>query len=247
MNTGGYVVIGASGGIGRAVCRILVDKGERVVGGVRDLERAGGDALLAGVSLHEVDAQSWESVDALMGTAQEQLGEISGVALCVGSILLKPAHLTTQAEFELTVSKNLSTAFAVVRSAAKRMMQAKAGSIVLVSSAAATHGFPNHEAIAAAKAGVIGLTLSASATYASYGVRVNCVAPGLTRTGLAGPILGNELALKASQSMHALGRIGEADEVARAIVWLLDSEQSWVTGVTLPVDGGLGRVFSKRR
>jgi len=95
------------------------------------------------------------------------------------------------------------------------------------------------EMIAAAKAGVQGLALSAAATYAPQGVRVNVVAPGLVNTPLAAPITSSEKALETSRAMHALGRIGEPDEVASAIEWLLDPGQGWVTGQVLGVDGGL--------
>jgi NAD(P)-dependent dehydrogenase (short-subunit alcohol dehydrogenase family) len=116
------------------------------------------------------------------------------------------------------------------------------GSIVLVSSAAARLGLANHEAIAAAKAGIIGLTLSSAATYAARGIRVNCVAPGLTRTPMTARLTQNEATLKASTAMHALGRIGEPDDVAGAIDWLLGPESSWITGQVLGVDGGLASV-----
>lgn len=119
------------------------------------------------------------------------------------------------------------------------------GSIVLVSSAAARIGFANHEAIAAAKAGVIGLTLSAAATYGPRHIRVNCVAPGLVRTPMTSRLTANEVALKASTAMHPLGRIGEPEDVAAAIEWLLSPEQSWVTGQVLGIDGGLGSVRSR--
>jgi NAD(P)-dependent dehydrogenase (short-subunit alcohol dehydrogenase family) len=121
----------------------------------------------------------------------------------------------------------------------------KGGSVVLVSSAAARLGLANHEAIAAAKAGVIGLTLSAAATYAARGLRVNAVAPGLVRTPLTARITGSEAALKASTALHALGRIGEPEDVASAIAWLLDPAQSWVTGQVLGVDGGLATLRSR--
>jgi NAD(P)-dependent dehydrogenase (short-subunit alcohol dehydrogenase family) len=100
----------------------------------------------------------------------------------------------------------------------------------------------NHEAIAAAKAGVIGLTLSAAATYAARGIRVNCVAPGLVRTPMTARLTSNEATLKASTAMHPLGRIGEPSNIASAIQWLLDAEQSWVTGQVLGLDGGLASV-----
>ena len=119
------------------------------------------------------------------------------------------------------------------------------GSIVLVSSAAARIGLANHEAIAAAKAGVIGLTLSAAATYGPRRIRVNCVAPGLVRTPMTSRLTANEVSLKASTAMHPLGRIGEPGDVASAIEWLLNPEQSWVTGQVLGIDGGLGSVRAR--
>ena len=125
------------------------------------------------------------------------------------------------------------------------MMRSGGGSIVLMASAVAQRGMINHEAIAAAKAGVVGLALSAAATYARYNIRVNCVAPGLTRTPLTASLTQNELTLKASAALHPLGRIGEPDEVASAIRWFLSPEQSWVTGQVLAVDGGLSSLQSR--
>lgn len=125
-------------------------------------------------------------------------------------------------------------------------MRKRGGSLVFVSSAAARIGLGNHEAIAAAKAGLIGLSLSAAATYGAQGIRVNCVAPGLIETPLTSRITSNEQSLKASQAMHVLGRIGRPDDVASAIQWLLDRDQSWITGQVIGVDGGLGTVHSRR-
>jgi 3-oxoacyl-[acyl-carrier protein] reductase len=119
--------------------------------------------------------------------------------------------------------------------------------VVLVSSAAAMEGLANHEAIAAAKAGIIGLTLSAAATYAPMNLRVNAVAPGLTETPLTAALTGNETSRKFSEAMHALGRLGKPEDVARAIVFLLDPENSWITGQVLAVDGGLSRVRPKMK
>jgi 3-oxoacyl-[acyl-carrier protein] reductase len=118
---------------------------------------------------------------------------------------------------------------------------------VLVSSAAAMAGLANHEAIAAAKAGILGLTLSAAATYAPANLRINAVAPGLTQTPLTASITGNETARKFSEAMHALGRLGTPEDVARAIVFLLDQANNWITGQVLAVDGGLSRVRPKMK
>ncbi len=184
------------------------------------------------------DATSSSQVDSCFEQAVNSLGRIDGVANCVGSLLLKPAHTTTDQEWDDVLAVNLTSAFATVRAATKAMMRT-GGSIVLVSSAAGRQGLVNHDAIAAAKAGVIGLTLSAAASYANRGIRVNCVAPGMVETPLTERLTSNEAMLKASTAMHPLGRIGQPTDVAAAIEWLLDPENSWVTGQVLGVDGGL--------
>lgn len=86
----------------------------------------------------------------------------------------------------------------------------------------------------------LGLMLSAAATYAPKNIRVNCVAPGLTRTPLAARITSSPAALKSSEAMHALKRVGEAGEVASALDFLLNPSNSFITGQVLGVDGGLG-------
>ena len=234
----GYVIIGAAGGVGNATCELLVKEGNQVVGSVRDSGAIAAGLKVDGVDYRSVDAEDWDSVEALFENLKAEEFPLTGVTLCVGSILLKPAHLTRKEEFDAVISKNLSSAFATVRAASKALSKT-GGSIVLVSTAAAQHGLANHEAISAAKAGVEGLARSAAATYAKRQIRVNCVAPGLVRTPLSERITGNPSSLEMSEKMHPLGRIGEAIEVARAITWLLSSDQGWITGQTIGVDGGL--------
>ena len=190
-----------------------------------------------------VDATRFDQVDAMFGEALELYGRVDGVVNCVGSLLLKPAHITSEIEFADTLAANLTSAFAAVRAGARAMMKT-GGSIVLVSSVAARVGIANHDAIAAAKAGIIGLTFSAAATYARQRIRVNCVAPGLVRTPLTKKFTESESAYKASVNMHPLGRIGEPADVASAMAWLLDAEQGWVTGQVIGIDGGLGSLRS---
>ena len=235
-----FLIVGAAGGIGESLTRSLSQTGARLVLAGRTEQplrhlagQVDGEVIVA-------DATSFESVDALFDAA----GPLDGVVNLCGSILLKPAHQTSEAEFHDTIALNLTTSFAIVRKASA-VLRKRGGSIVLMSSAAASIGLANHEAISAAKAGVEGLVRAAAATYASYGVRVNCVAPGLVNTPLASGITSNATALKASTAMHPLRRIGEPGDVARVIEWLLGADASWITGQTLGVDGGLARVRSR--
>ena len=232
------LVIGGGGGIGAAVARMVVASGGQVFLAGRDeakLAAVGGEL---GMPYGSVEAADPDAVDACADAAAAALGGLDGIVNCAGSLLLKPAHLTTTAEWQATLAANLSSAFGCVR-AAGRLLKATGGSVVLVSSAAARVGLANHEAIAAAKAGVIGLVLSAAATYAKQKIRFNAVAPGLVRTPLTKGLVASELAEKASVGMHPLGRLGEPEDVARAIHFLLDPAQGWITGQVLGVDGGL--------
>jgi 3-oxoacyl-[acyl-carrier protein] reductase len=235
------LVLGGAGGIGSAVCRQLHARGAEVAIGTREPEHARslGDEL--GLSVVQVEATDWYAVEGLVQMVLEKHGRLDGIANCVGSLLLKPAHATSQGEWDAVLASNLGSAFAVVR-AAGRVLRRVGSSVVLVSSAAAQVGLANHEAIAAAKAGVIGLTRSAAATYAASGIRVNAVAPGMVRTPATSSLLGGEKAEAASVELHAPGRLGEPEDVASAIVWLLSPEQSWVTVQVLGVDGGLASV-----
>jgi NAD(P)-dependent dehydrogenase (short-subunit alcohol dehydrogenase family) len=228
-----FLVIAASSGIGQAVVAQLRDAGHDVFITARDSNKMTPDAVL--------DATDFEAVESVF----QQAGEIDGVVNCSGSLLLKSAHLTSKEQYQAVIDASLTTAFATVRAAGKTMT--KGGSVVLVSSAAAMEGLANHEAIASAKAGILGLTLSAAATYASLNLRVNAVAPGLTETPMTAALTSNETSRKISEAMHALGRLGKPEDVARAICFLLDPANNWITGQVLAVDGGLSRVRPKMK
>jgi NAD(P)-dependent dehydrogenase (short-subunit alcohol dehydrogenase family) len=241
-----FVVVGGAGGIGSAVTRRLAARNAQVIIAGRQAGPLEDLAAETGALAMPLDARDSAAVDALMQSVQARHGHVDGVVNCAGSILLKPAHQITDQEFADTLAVNLTTAFNLVRAATRLMMkQTGGGSIVLCSSVAARRGLVNHEAIAAAKAGVEGLALAAAASYARFAVRVNSVAPGLTRTGLTRSLTQNETVAKMSAALHPLGRIGEPAEVASAICWLLDAEQAWVTGQVIGVDGGLGRVQAR--
>jgi NAD(P)-dependent dehydrogenase (short-subunit alcohol dehydrogenase family) len=239
-----YIVFGGTGGIGKGVARILRTSGANVVVIGRSEERLRGVTEELGVTGRVVDATDPGAVSEVVAELKASCGSIHGVVNCVGSLILKPIHLTSPQEWAETMNQNLGSAYAVTR-AAVRSVVSPGGSIVLVSSAAARTGLANHEAIAAAKAGIIGLTLSAAATYASQGVRINCVAPGLTKTPLTQRIVSNPESEKFSRSMHALGTLGEPDDVASMIVYLLGDDARWVTGQVFGVDGGLATVRAK--
>ncbi len=233
MRMARYLVIAASSGIGQAVVSQLRAAGNEVITTARTNDKIQPN--------HILDAADFAAVE----TVFEQAGPLDGVVNCAGSLLLRPAHTISGEQFAETISASLTTAFATTRAAGKFMRGG--GSVVLVSSAAAMAGLSNHEAIAAAKAGIIGLTLSAAATYASSNLRFNAVAPGLTQTPLTAALTGNETSRKVPESMHALGRLGSPEDVARAICFFLDPANSWITGQILGVDGGLSSVRPKAR
>jgi NAD(P)-dependent dehydrogenase (short-subunit alcohol dehydrogenase family) len=228
-----FLIIAASSGVGQAVVHQLKSEGHTVFKTARDNSKITPDAYL--------DATDFDAVEEIFKKA----GDLNGVVNCSGSLLLKPSHLTTKEQYNSVIESSLTTSFAAVRAAGKYMTNG--GSVVLISSAAAREGFSNHEAIAAAKAGIIGLTLSAAATYASANLRINAVAPGLVETPLTVEITNNENSKKISESMHPLGRLGTAEDIARAILFFLNPENSWITGQVLGVDGGLSSVRPKVR
>ncbi len=239
-----YLVFGATGGIGSQLCRQLEREGAALaISGRSDdkLERLKNEMNAVPFVC---DATDSKKVTETVQQVKQTFGRIDGVVNCVGSIFLKAAHLTNDQEWEQTIATNLNSSFYILRAVVKEMTQT-GGSIVLISTVAARIGLANHEAIAAAKAGVIGLAQSAAATYARRGIRVNCVAPSLTETPLAENITKNEATLKASKAMHALGRIGKPQDIASAIQWLLNPQQSWVTGQVIGVDGGLSSVVNR--
>lgn len=244
-NSPAFVVLGGTGGIGSALCERLRARGWRVTVAARSEVATQALAKRLDARAATCDATSRSAVEACLSEARDAHGRLDGVANCVGSIILKPAHLTTDAEWDETIRTNLTSAFATVSAAAKCMPAG--GSVVLCATAAAMTGLANQEAIAAAKGGVIALMRSAAATYAPRNLRVNAVAPGLVRTKLAAKITANEASLRASEQMHALGRIGEPGHVASMIEWLLDPANDWITGQAIGVDGGLSSVRPRMR
>ena len=232
------VIVGGTGGVGSALARRLQRDGARVVLAARGEERLRALARELDCESAPLDATDFDATGALMADVARRHGRLDGAVNCAGSVVIKAAHRTSDDELETVMSDNVYTAFSLVRSVS-RAMRGGGGSVVLVSSAAALIGIPNHEMIAAAKGAVASLARSAAATYATQNIRVNAVAPGLLRTPGSAQVTASATQLEASRSMHPLGRIGEPEEVASLIAWLLGPDSTWVTGQIISIDGGL--------
>lgn len=236
------VVLGGTGGIGSEVAQRLAGRGDLVYVAARTGAAVRETAERIAAEGRIVDATDAQAVADLMEEAAGR-GRLTGVVHAVGSLFLRPAHLTRPEDLHQALETNLVSAFNVVRAAAPLMRDAGGGSLVLFSSAASRTGLPNHEAIAAAKGGVAALARSAAATYAPWRVRVNAVAPGLVRTPLTRSITENEKAREASLAMHPIGRLGSPADVADAVMLLL-ADEAWITGEEISVDGGLAALRS---
>ena len=145
------VLIGGSGGIGHATASQLMARGAQVSITGRDPERLKAATATLGCEGHVLEASDFEATTKVLEAASHSMGGLDAVACLAGSILLKPITMTSQPEYEETILRNLTTAFSVTRAAIRLLTDG--GSIVLMSSAAASMGLPNHEAIAAAKGG----------------------------------------------------------------------------------------------
>ena len=234
------LVLGATGGIGHALAADLLSEGHRPLLSARREAPLRALAAELDAPWHPCDARDPTQVEALLEWADAQAaphGGLAGVGHAVGSILLKPASRTTDAEWAEIIAQNLTSAFHVVRAAPPRLAARGGGAVVLFSTAAAHIGLPNHEAIAAAKARVEGLARAAAATWAGKGVRFNVVAPGLVEPPLSASLTRPGPGLEMSQRMHALGRIGQPVDLLPAITAALFSP--WMSGQVLVVDGGL--------
>jgi len=235
------LVFGATGGIGSEVARQLVARGNQVFLGGRNQEKVEVLSKELDSPYGVFDMSSVESVGAAYEEAATSLGALNGVVYAVGSVLLKPAHLTSPSEFSKVLEVNLTSAFSVLHYGV-RALRDSGGSFVFFSSAAASIGLANHEAIAAAKGGIEAMVRSAAASYAARGIRVNAVAPGLVETPLTERITSSQASREYSQKLHPIGRLGTPQDIASGVVWLLSPEQTWVSGHILHIDGGLSNL-----
>lgn len=235
------LITGASGAMGRALAHKLAEAGVQLAlcardeGRLRSLaEQLEVDTVIVPADLTQPDAAT-----AVIAQAEAALGPIQGLAHCVGSTLIKPLHLTAEADLRAVFELNYFSAFhtlkAFVQAALKHKQPASA---VLVGSLVAQAGFPNHEGIASAKAAVAALALSTAASYADKGIRVNCVHPGLTVSALSARLTGSPEAIERNARMNPMGKVGEGVDSAALIAFLLGNEARWITGQQIGVDGG---------
>lgn len=238
------IVTGATGAIGSATARRLSAAGWTVALVGRDAARvkAAAEELRPSARGFVADATDSGAVDAAFGQIVERMGPPAGLVHAVGSTLLKPAQLISDAEFDEVLDVNLRSAFYALRAFVRAVPRGSGGSIVLFSTAATRIGLMNHEAISAAKGGVDGLVAAAAATYASRAIRVNALAPGLVRSNLTRRLTDNESTLRASEAMHPLGRLGHPHDVAGLATFLLTDDAAWITGQVIAVDGGLSGI-----
>ena len=226
------VVVGASRGIGAAVVSRFAEAGDTVVATNRDLPPAvTGVGPRVGV---RCDVRSTSSVDAAFTQIEAQCGFAEIVVVNAG---ITADDLTLRMDDETwhaTLNTNLSGAFRVVRRAIRPMVQARAGSIVLVSSVAGSVGVPGQANYAASKAGLVGLGRSVAREVAGRGVRVNIVAPGPTETDMTGGL--SERQREAMRGLVPMGRYASAAEIAAVIESV--ARATFMTGAVVAVDGG---------
>ncbi|MGD9386358.1 MAG: SDR family oxidoreductase [Thioalkalispiraceae bacterium] len=240
MNTRYAVITGATGGLGQAVAQQLAASGWSLVLLSRNAEKLDRVKAPKGTLRIVSDVSKPGGLTEAIEQCRNRTDRFPNAMVnCAGSVMLVPLHRMTNQQYLDTLHANLDTAIYSLKEFVRACVDAKIhGSAILVSSVAAQIGMANHEAIAAAKGAIEGLTRSAAATYASHGIRVNAVAPGLMRTAATEKFFISPSAVRKINAQYPLGRYGKAEDVAQAINWLLSNDSEWVTGQVLSVDGG---------
>lgn len=168
--------------------------------------------------------------------------ELHGLVFCPGSINLKPFNRLSEEDFMNDFNQNFMGAVRIIQKCLPTLKKSKSGSIVLFSTVAVKVGMPFHTSVAASKGAIEGFAKSLAAELAFAKIRVNVIAPSLSDTSLAAPLLSSEEKIEASAKRHPLQRIGLPDDSAQLVEFLLSDKSSWITAQIIGVDGGLGNI-----
>lgn len=237
-----FIIIGTSG-IGAALARKLALGGHLLHLISRDAERNAGLAGELNASHATADVTDGAALEAAVQAAG---AEVDGLAYCVGTINLKPAHRVTDVEVMKDFEVNALGALRSVRAVlpALRASTQQTAAVLLFSTVAVQQGFASHASVAMAKGAIEGLTRTLAAEFAPK-IRVNAIAPSLTKTPLASFMTKHEVAANAIAALHPLQRLGEADDIAAMAALLLSNESGWITGQVIGIDGGRSALRTK--
>jgi NAD(P)-dependent dehydrogenase (short-subunit alcohol dehydrogenase family) len=239
---GKIIIIGTSG-IGGALARSLAGNGQAL----HLIARNAGAVSELGAELGATSAVADVTDVAALEAAVKAAGpSVDGLAYCVGTINLKPAHRTADADAMKDFEVNALGALRAVRTAlpALKASEQQTASVLLFSTVAVGQGFASHASVAMAKGAVEGLTRSLAAELAPK-IRVNAIAPSLTKTPLASFMTANEATATAIAALHPLQRLGEMDDISAMASLLLSPSSGWITGQVIGIDGGRSTLRTK--